>query len=217
MVVRGCVHGGVVICEVRVAASPVVHDRADRAVPCAPLLGGVGDAARTRCAARQRARSCRPCGRNRWSGAPLPGVPVGKPPDWIPVGGPDRAASLVRAAPGTPRSASTSLNPRARLLEVRARGLSDELAGRGTCSRVTRRSRGPGLERCQPGWDGNRSRAHDGPRSVRPTSHWRGPGWRRPDPGRSGPAQTRARVSACWARLAQCELSSPKSTSARTM
>ena len=108
--VRGCVHGGVVICEVRVAASPVVHDRADRAVPCAPLLGGVGDAARTRCAARQRARSCRPCGRNRWSGAPLPGVPVGKPPDWIPVGGPDRAASLVRAAPGTPRSASTSLN-----------------------------------------------------------------------------------------------------------
>ena len=111
MVVRGCVHGGVVICEVRVAASPVVHDRADRAVPCAPLLGGVGDAARTRCAARQRARSCRPCGRNRWSGAPLPGVPVGKPPDWIPVGGPDRAASLVRAAPGTPRSASTSLNP----------------------------------------------------------------------------------------------------------
>ena len=46
MVVRGCVHGGVVICEVRVAASLVVHDRADRAVPCAPLLGGVGDAAR---------------------------------------------------------------------------------------------------------------------------------------------------------------------------
>ena len=151
---------------------------------------------------RRHVRSCRSCGRNRWPGAPLPGVPVGKPPDWIPVGGPDRAASLVRAAPGTPRSASTSLNPRARLLEVRARGLSDELAGRGTCSRVTRRSRGPGLEWCQPGWDGSRSRAHDGPRSVRPTSHWRGPGWRRPDPGRSGPAQTRARVSACWAQLA---------------
>ena len=151
---------------------------------------------------RRHVRSCRSCGRNRWPGAPLPGVPVGKPPDWIPVGGPDRAASLVRAAPGTPRSASTSLNPRARLLEVRARGLSDELAGRGTCSRVTRRSRGPGLERCQPGWDGSRSRAHDGSRSVRPTSHWRGPGWRRPDPGRSGPAQTRARVSACWAQLA---------------
>lgn len=46
MVVRGCVHGGVVICEVRVAASPVAHGRADRAVPCALLLGGVGDAAR---------------------------------------------------------------------------------------------------------------------------------------------------------------------------
>mgnify|MGYP001685847509 CR=1 FL=1 len=46
MVVRGCVHGGVVICEVRVAASPVVHDRADRAVPCAPLLGEIGDAVR---------------------------------------------------------------------------------------------------------------------------------------------------------------------------
>lgn len=46
MVVRGCVHGGVVICEVRVAASPVVRGRVDRAVPCALLLGGVGDAAR---------------------------------------------------------------------------------------------------------------------------------------------------------------------------
>ena len=46
MVVRGCVHGGVVIYEVRVAASPVAHGRADRAVPCALLLGGVGDAAR---------------------------------------------------------------------------------------------------------------------------------------------------------------------------
>ena len=36
------------------------------------------------------------------------------------------------------------LDPRARLLEVRARGLSDVLAGRGTFSRVTRRARGPG-------------------------------------------------------------------------
>ena len=34
-----------------------------------------------------------------------------------------------RARDRTPRSASTSLNPRARLLEVRARGLSDDLAG----------------------------------------------------------------------------------------
>ena len=46
--------------------------------------------------------------------------------------------------PGAPRPASTSLNPRARLLEGGARGLSDVLAGRGTFSRVTRRARGPG-------------------------------------------------------------------------
>ena len=46
MVVRGCVHGGMVVYEVRVVASPVVHGRADRAVPCALLLRGVGDAAR---------------------------------------------------------------------------------------------------------------------------------------------------------------------------
>ena len=64
----------------------------------------------TRCVARRRARSCRSCGRNRWLGAPLPGALAEKPLDWLPVGGPDRAASLVRAAPGTPRSASTSLN-----------------------------------------------------------------------------------------------------------
>ena len=129
MVVRGCVHGGVVICEVRVAASPVAHGRADRAVPCALLSGESETRPGTRCAARRRARSCRSCGRNRWLGAPLPGALAEKPLDWLPVGGPDRAASLVRAAPGTLRSASTSLNPRARLLEVRARGLSDDLAG----------------------------------------------------------------------------------------
>ena len=47
-------------------------------------------------------------------------------------------------APGTPfRSASTSLNPRDRTSGRRSRGLSDVLAGRGTFSRVTRRSRGP--------------------------------------------------------------------------
>ena len=109
---------------------------------------------------RRHVRSCRSCGRNRWPGAPLPGVPVGKPPDWIPVGGPDRAASLVRAAPGTPRSASTSLNPRARLLEVRARGLSDVLVNPAAAHRMLRRAlpgspslsrrRDPGIgrERC---------------------------------------------------------------------
>ena len=70
MVVRGRVHGGAVVCEVRVGAGPVVRDRVDR------------------------------------------------------------------TAPGTPRSASTSPNPRARLLEVRARGSSDDLAGQVTCSRV---------------------------------------------------------------------------------
>ena len=67
--VRGRVHGVVVVCEVRVGAGLVVRGRVD-------------------------------C-----------------------------AAHLVRAAPGTLRSASTSLNPRARLLEVRARGLSDDLVG----------------------------------------------------------------------------------------
>ena len=44
--VRGRVHGVVVVCEVRVGAGLVVRGRVDRAVPCAPLLGEVGDAAR---------------------------------------------------------------------------------------------------------------------------------------------------------------------------
>ena len=62
------------------------------------------------------------------------------------------------AAPGAPPGArerrptrkiageppSTSLNPRARLLEVRSRGLSDDLGGSPAILRVGRRSRGPG-------------------------------------------------------------------------
>ena len=46
MVVRGRVHGGAVVCEVRVGAGPVVRGRVDRAVPCTLLLGEVGDTAR---------------------------------------------------------------------------------------------------------------------------------------------------------------------------
>ena len=40
----------VVVCEVRVGAGLVVRGRVDRAVPCAPLLEEVGDAAGTWCA-----------------------------------------------------------------------------------------------------------------------------------------------------------------------
>ena len=47
--VRGRVHGVVVVCEVRVGAGLVVRGRVDRAVPCAPLLEEVGDAAGTWC------------------------------------------------------------------------------------------------------------------------------------------------------------------------
>ena len=47
-----------------------------------------------------------------------------------------------RARDRTPRSASTSHNPRARTSSRRARGLSDVLTGYPTCSRVTRRARG---------------------------------------------------------------------------
>ena len=36
----------VVVCEVRVGAGLVVRGRVDRAVPCAPLLGEIGDAVR---------------------------------------------------------------------------------------------------------------------------------------------------------------------------
>ena len=54
--------------------------------------------------------------------APVPGPVVPARP------GP-RARRVTRE--NVPRPASTSLNPRARLLEVRARGLSDVLAGRG--------------------------------------------------------------------------------------
>ena len=61
-----------------------------------------------------------------------------------PLRSPPRGSRRRGPGPGAPRPASTSLNPRARLLEVRARGLSDDLAGRGTFSRVTRRARGPG-------------------------------------------------------------------------
>ena len=42
---------------------------------------------------------------------------------------PSRRSRRCGPGPGAPRSASTSLNPRARLLEVRARRLSDDLAG----------------------------------------------------------------------------------------
>ena len=45
-----------------------------------------------------------------------------------------RARHLTRQI--VPQPARSSLNPRARLLEVRARGLSDDLAGWGTISRV---------------------------------------------------------------------------------
>ena len=130
----------------------------------------------TRCAARRRARSCRSCGRNRWLGAPLPGTLAEKPLDWLPVGGPDRAAPFVRAAPGTLRSTSTSLNPRARLLEVRARGLGDVLAGYPTIS-WARPGAGPAGMGREP---------ESGPR--RPWGGEADSGWGRAEPG-SGRAQ----------------------------
>ena len=60
---------------------------------------------------------------------------------------PPRGSRRRGPGPGTPRSASSSLNPRARTSSKRARRLSDVLAGRGTFSRVTRRARGPGRAR----------------------------------------------------------------------
>ena len=62
-------------------------------------------------------------------------------------GAPDRdrprgEARNINDSPPEPRRARSSLEPRERLLEVRARGSSDVLAGQVTCSRVTRRSRG---------------------------------------------------------------------------
>ena len=110
--VRGRVHGVVVVCEVRVGAGLVVRGRVDRAVPCAPPR------------------------RSRW-----PSRSSSRP---RPLRSPPRGSRRRGPGPCAPRPASTSLNPRARLLEVRARGLSDVLAGRGTFSRVTRRARGPG-------------------------------------------------------------------------
>ena len=98
MVVRGRVHGVVVVCEVRVGAGPVVRGRVDRAVPCAPLLGEV-DPVPDASGRRDGLRS------------------------------PPRGSRRRGPGPGAPRSASTSLNPRARLLEVRARGLPGDLAG----------------------------------------------------------------------------------------
>ena len=55
--VRGRVHGVVVVCEVRVGAGLVVRGRVARAVPCAPLLGEVGDAARDLVRLDPRART----------------------------------------------------------------------------------------------------------------------------------------------------------------
>ena len=55
--------------------------------------------------------------------------------------GPDADPRPIPSRPGRP--ASTSPNPRARTPGRRARGLGDDLAGRVTISRVTRRSRGP--------------------------------------------------------------------------
>ena len=75
--------------------------------------------------------TCPPPGAANTPGSPRPPSSPTPPPS------PHRR----RARNRTPRSASTSHNPRARLPEVRARGLSDDLAGYVTCSRVKRRSR----------------------------------------------------------------------------
>ena len=57
-----------------------------------------------------------------------------------------RPTSSTHPSSRAPRSVSTSLNPRARLLEVRARGLSDVLAGYPTISRTRSGSgRGAGV------------------------------------------------------------------------
>ena len=75
--------------------------------------------------------TCPPPGATNTPGSPRPPSSPTPPPS------PHRR----RARNRTPRSASTSHNPRARTSSRRARGLSDDLAGYVTCSRVKRRSR----------------------------------------------------------------------------
>ena len=90
-----------------------------------------------------------------------------------PLRSPPRGSRRRGPGPGAPRPASTSLNPRARLLEVRARGSRYVLAGYPTSS-WTRSGRDD--------WAGDWGGVRDGPGAGRPIS-----GRGEPSPGRVGP------------------------------
>ena len=104
-------------------------------------------------------------------------------------------------------------NPRERLLEVRARGSGDVLAGRVTCSRT------------RPGWGGTRtgpaptlSRLSDGcgprVRAGRRQARRRGPpGRARVEPGLRNSRSPQQNPP----RLTRCDLSSTRSASARSV
>ena len=116
--------------------------------------------------------------------------------------GDPRARHLTREIVGRP--ASTSLNPRARLLGVRARGLSDDLADRAALPGANEHADTGTRTRTDAGRNqGGRgpSRAGPGLRNASPAQH---------DPPQFAPCEPGATKSTCArsarARLAQCEL-----------